>query len=50
MVVEKEIEIALAILQEQLRREKLKKKDVILAFISTYYPNNPNVFPKVREI
>ena len=28
----------------------LKKKDDILPFISTYNPNNPNVFPKVREI
>ena len=41
---------ALAILQEQLRSEKLKKKDNILPFISTYNPNNPNVFPKTREI
>ena len=50
MVVEKGIEKALAILQEQLRSEKLKKKDDILPFISTYNQNNPNVFPKVREI
>ena len=50
MVVEKGIGKALAILQEQLRSEKLKKKDDILPFISTYDPNNPNVFPKVREI
>ena len=50
MVVEKGIEKALAIPQKQLRSEKLKKKDDILPFISTYNPNNPNVFPKVREI
>ena len=50
MVVEKGIEKALAIPQEQLRSEKLKKKDDILPFISAYNPNNPNVFPKVREI
>ena len=50
MVVEKGIEKALAISQEQLRSEKLKKKDGILPFISTYIPQNPNVFPKVREI
>ena len=50
MVVEKGIGKALTILQEQLRSEKLKKKDDILPFISTYDPNNPNVFPKVREI
>ena len=49
MVVEKGIEKALAIPQEQLRNEKLKKKDYILPFISIYNPNNPNVFPKVRE-
>ena len=41
MFVEKGIGKALAILQEQ---------DDILPFISTYDPNNPNVFPKVREI
>ena len=50
MVVEKGIEKALAIPQEQLRSEKLKKEDTILPFISTYIPNNPNVFPKVRKI
>ena len=46
MVVEKGIEKALAIPQEQLRSEKLKKKDDILPFIATYNPNNPNVFLK----
>ena len=50
MVVEKRIEKALSITQEQLRSEKLKNKDDILPFISTYNPNNPNVFQKVREI
>ena len=50
MVVEKETEKALAIPQEKLRSEKLKKKDDILPFVSTYNPNNPNVFPKVMEI
>ena len=50
MVVEKGIEKAFAIPQEQLKAEKLKKKDNILPFISTYNPNNPNVFPKVREM
>ena len=50
MVVGKGTEKALAILQEQLRSEKLKKKDDILQFISTYNLNNPNAFPKVREI
>ena len=50
MVAEKGIEKALAIPQEQLRSEKLKKKDKILPFICTYNPNNPNMFPKVREI
>ena len=49
MVVEKRIEKALTIPQEQLRSEKLKKTDNILPFISTYNPNNPNVFLKVRE-
>ena len=50
MVVEKGIEKAVTIPQEQLRSEKLKKKVNILPFISTYNPNNPNLFPKVREI
>ena len=50
MVVEKGIEKAIAIPQEQLRSEKLRKKDGILPFISTHNPNNPNMFPKVREI
>ena len=50
MVAQKGIEKALATPQEQLRSEKLKKKDDILQFISIYNPNNPNVFPKVREI
>ena len=50
MVAQKVIEKALATPQEQLRSKKLKKKDDILQFISTYNPNNPNVFLKVREI
>ena len=49
MVVEKGIERALAIHLEQLRSEKLKNNS-ILSFISTCNPNNPNVFPKVREM
>ena len=49
MVVEKGIAKALAIPQEQLRSEKLKKKNDILPFISIYNPNNPNVFAKIRE-
>ena len=49
MVVEKGIEKALAIPQEQLRSEKLKKKNDILPFISIYNPNNRNVFAKIRE-
>ena len=50
MVVENGIEKSLAIPQKQLRSEKLKKKDDILAFISTYNPNKPNMFPKLRKI
>ena len=50
IIVEKGIEKALAIPQEQLRSEKLKRKDNILPFISTYNPNNLIMFPKVREI
>ena len=50
IVVEKGIEQALVIHQEQLRSEKLKNNDDILSFISTYNPNNPIVFPKVRRI
>ena len=46
MIVEKGIEKALTIPQVQLKSEKLKKKDNILPFISTYNSNNPNVFPK----
>ena len=46
MIVEKGIEKALTIPQVQLKSEKLKKKDNILPSISTYNPNNPNVFPK----
>ena len=49
MVVEKGIERALAIPQEQLRSEKLKNDD-ILSLISTYNPKNPNMFSKVKEI
>ena len=49
-VLEKGIEKALAISQEQLRSRKMRKKDDILPFISTYNPNNLNLFPKVREI
>ena len=40
---------ALAIHEKQLRSDKLKKKDDILLFISTYNPNNPNVFPKLMK-
>ena len=51
MVVEKGIEKALIIPQEQCRSEKLKRNDDILPFISTYNLNNSNVFPKkLREI
>ena len=50
MVVEKGIGKALAIPQEQLRSENLKKKDDILPFISTYNPNIPNMFLKVSKI
>ena len=50
MVVEEGIEKALAIIQEQLRSEKLKSNDNILPFICIYNPNNSNVFLKVREI
>ena len=44
MVVEKRIEKAFAIPQEQHRSEKLKKKDDILPFVSTYNPNNQTCF------
>ena len=50
MVVEKGIEKALAIPQEQLRSEKLKKKDDILPFLSTYNPNIPNVSKSKQNI
>ena len=40
MVVEKGIKKAHAIPQEQLRYEKLKNKDNILPFISTYNLSN----------
>ena len=50
MVVKKGIEKALAIPQEQLRSKKLKNKNNILPFISLFYPNNSNVFPKIMEI
>ena len=50
MVVEKGIEKALAIPQDQLRSEKVKNNDDILPFISTHNSNNSNVFPRVREI
>ena len=49
MVVEEGIEKAVAIPQEQLGSEKMKKKDNILPFISTYStynPNKPNCFQK----
>ena len=50
IVVEKGIEKALAIPQEQLRSEKRKKIDDILPCTCICNPNNPNVFLKVREI
>ena len=50
MVAEKGIKKALAIPQEQLTSQKLKSSYNTLPFISTYNPNNSNVFPKVREI
>ena len=50
MIVEKGIEKALAIPQEQLSSELLKNNHNILPFPSTYNLNNSNVFPKVREI
>ena len=50
MVVEKGIEKALAIPQDQLRSEKVKNNDDILPFISTRNSNNSNVFLRLREI
>ena len=50
MANEKGTEETLAFPQGQLRSEKLKDNDGILRFISTYNPNNPNVFLKVREM
>ena len=50
MVVEIGIEKSLATPQEQLRSKKLKNSDDFTkVFISTYNPNNPIVFPKVRK-
>ena len=43
MHVEKGIEKAIAIPQEQLRSEKLRNNDDTLPFISTYNPNNSKV-------
>ena len=40
---------ALAIPQKQFRSEKLKNSYNILQIISSYNPNNSNVFTKVRE-
>lgn len=45
--IEKRVEKAPTIPQEQIRSEKLINSDDTLPFISTYNPNNPNVFPKV---
>ena len=50
MFVTERIEKALAISQEQLTSEKLKSRVSILPFISTYNPNNSNMFPKIRKI
>ena len=35
--------------KEDLRRPKTKNEENILAFITTENPNNPNVFPLVRN-
>ena len=40
---------ALNIPQTELRTTKEKKKEKSLAFISTYNPNNQNIFPKIKE-
>ena len=50
MVVDKEIEKAPKIPQEQLKSPKLKNKDDVLLFISTCNHIHPNVFSKVSEI
>ena len=49
MIVEKEIEKAVAIPQEQIRSEKLQNVDNILPFISTHNPTNLTVFPIERK-
>ena len=46
---ENEIWKAFAILQEQLRTEVLQNNDDIKPFTLKYRPNNPNMFPNVRE-
>ena len=50
MVVEREIRKLSQIPRTNLEVKKLKNNDDILPFISTYNLNNPDVFPKVREI
>ena len=50
LVVQKGIEKALAIPRQQLMSEKLKSKVDILPFISTFNPNNPTVFLKIRKM
>ena len=35
--------------QENLRKEKNKTDENILTFITTYNPNNPNLFPIIKQ-
>ena len=49
MIVEKEIEKAVAIPQEQIRSEKLQNVDNILPFISTHNHTNLTVFQIERK-
>ena len=35
--------------QENLREEKYKTGENLLTFITTYNPNNPNLFPVIKQ-
>ena len=49
-LIENSIKRALQILSNELRKRKEKGAGKVITFVSTHNPNNPNIFPIIRQI
>ena len=48
-LTENRIKRALQVPLNELRKPKEKRREEIIPFVSTHNPNNPNIFPIIRE-